>query len=317
VAGAAAVRRAVALGLTAALCVSLLSLLPALAGEPSPTDEPRTPIYGEDGEIEIWRLPALAVEDTFGVRLRYELRTVEIQAKRLTLRDILKRAQDGEQRRREAVEDLTYTEQGRIALIGGRVRFSDRRRFLEERSRVYWKRPDRNLRVQLARREYGDQDESDEAEVKARVEIHAHDALDFAQAPFYLEDLDSYRYAIRDRRLFPDRVVYEVAFEPRSEFDVLPHGTFWLDAADFVVVHEEMSFKRNPVPLLLRSVDQIVRERRRIEGHWVVTRLQVVAEMRLTLILGFRRAEFELLFSDFAFNTGLDDSIFERKSDER
>lgn len=271
----------------------------------------REPIYGEDGEIEIWRLPALAEEDTFGIQVRYELRTIEIEARRLGLRDILRRAQDGERRRREAVQDLAYTEQARVTLIGGRTASSDRRRFLEQRSRIYWKRPDRELRVELARREYGDQDERDEPLLNTRVSVRAHDALDFAQAPFYLEDLDSYRYEIRDRRLFPDRVVYEVAFEPRSDFDVLPHGTFWIDAADFVVVHEEMAFKRNPAPLFLKSVDRIVRERRRIGEHWVVTRLQAVAEMRLSFAFGFRTAEIELVYSDFAFNTGLDDSMFE------
>jgi hypothetical protein len=305
------------------LLLGFLLCSAAAAGEPEGPGEAATtadsvasgriPLYDEYGEIEIWKLPALAEEDTFGVHVRYELRRVEIQAKRLTLRDILKRAQDGERRRREAVEDLTYTEQARVTLIGGRNPLAgDKRRFFEQRSRVYWKRPDQELRVEIAEREYGDQDEEEKALLQARVGIGGGDALDFAQAPFYLEDLDSYRYEIHDRRLFPDRIVYEVAFEPRSEFDVLPHGTFWLDASDFVVVHEEMAFKKNPAPLILKSVDHIVRERRRIGDHWAVTRLQVVAELRLSIVFGFQKLEAEIVYTDFAFNAGLDDSIFER-----
>ncbi len=266
--------------------------------------------------LEIWRVPALAVEDTFGVRVRYALRTVEVQGKRLTLRDILERAREGERRRREAIEDVSYTEQVRVVLAGSRTD-KDRRRIFEERSRTYFKPPDRSLRVELAEREYGDQDEREDLKVKAQVSISVDDALDFAQGPFYLEDIDSYRYEIHDRKLFPDRVLYAVTFTPRSDFDPLPEGTFWIDTADFVIVHEEMAFARNPLPLILKSIDEIVRERRLVDDHWVVTRLQVKAEVLSALVFGFKKVEVEALFSDFAFDQGLEDSLFEGRGSAR
>jgi len=258
-------------------------------------------------------VPALAAEDTFGVRVRYALRTIEVEGKRLTLRDILERAREGERRRREAIRDVTYTEQVRIALVGARTGDPDRRRIYETRSRVYFKRPDRELRVELADRRYGDQKESEETRIRTSVSVDVHDALDFAAGPFFLEDIDSYRYEIRDRRLFPDRVLYAVGFAPRSDFDPLPSGTFWIDTAEFVVVHEEMSFERNPLPLVLESVDEIVRERRRVDARWVVTRVQIKAAMRSALVFGFKTAEIEAGFSDFAFDQGLDDALFDRR----
>jgi hypothetical protein len=263
--------------------------------------------------VEVWRVPALAAEDTFGVRVRYATRTIEVDGKRIMLRDILERARAGERRRREAIRDVTYTEELRFALIGSRGGDEDRRRIYEARNRVYFKRPDRELRIELAERQYGDQDAEEKTPLRASVSVDVRDALDFAAGPFYLEDIDSYRYEIRDRRLFPDRVLYAVGFAPRSDFDPLPEGTFWIDTAEFVVVHEEMRFARNPVPLILESVDEIVRERRRVDGHWVVTRIQVKAAVRSALVFGFKTAEMEAVFSDFAFDQGLDDALFERR----
>jgi hypothetical protein len=269
-------------------------------------------VTDEQGKVEVWRLPALAKEDTFGVRLRYELREVEIEAERLDLKEIIRLAQQGEQRRRESVEDLTYTEQARVSVLGGRWK-SDKVRVFEERARVYYKRPDKQMRIQIAEREYGDQDEKEEAKMDKSVQVEVHDALDFAQAPFYLDDIEAYRYEIHDRQIFPDRAIYAVKFEPRSDFDVAPTGVFWLDAADFVVIHEEMWFERNPAPLFLKSVDSIVRERQQVDGHWVVSRMQAKAEIRGALVWGFKKVEFEMFFTEFDFNSGLPDSIFVNK----
>jgi len=291
------------------------------AGEPlpaalSPADSlllAPGPVDSLGRPVEIWRVPALAAEDTFGVRVSYATRTIEVDGKRLTLRDILERARAGERRRREAIQDVTYTEQLRIALIGSRGGDPDRRRIHEVRNRVYFKRPARELRIELAERHYGDQEESEKTALRASVSVDVRDALDFATGPFYLEDIDSYRYEIRDRRLFPDRVLYAVDFAPRSDFDPLPAGTFWIDTAEFVVVHEEMRFARNPLPLVLESVDQIVRERRRVDERWVVIRVQVKAAMRSALVFGFKTAEMEAEFSDFSFDQGLDDALFDRR----
>ncbi|HWN80560.1 MAG TPA: hypothetical protein VNM87_00550, partial [Candidatus Udaeobacter sp.] len=159
-------------------------------------------------------------------------------------------------------------------------------------------------------RKYGDQDSTESITPRAQVGVDVDDALDFAQGPFYLEHIDDYRYEILDRRLYPDRIVYAVKFEPRSEFDTFPiAGTFWIDTAEFVVVHEEMKLDSNPAPLLLKSIDHIVRERRRVDGRWVITRLQVVADMRSALMIGFHRAEVEATYTDFAFNAGVPDSV--------
>lgn len=266
--------------------------------------------YDASGRVEIWRLPVLAREDTFGVHLRYALREIEIRAEILSLKEILHRAQEGERRRREAVRDLAYTRNTRVSVFGGRRPGAQQVRIFEERERIYFKRPDRRLEVHLADRKYGDQDQQEELKPRAQVAIEVRDALDFAQAPFYLEDIDAYRYRIEDREVFPDRVVYAVGFTPRSDFDIEPTGTFWIDAADFVVIYEEMRFEHNPAPLVVKSIDHIVREREQVDGHWVVTRLQGRAELRLSFLTGFRKIEFEARFSDFQFNTGLPDSIF-------
>jgi hypothetical protein len=302
------------MALTVALSASLAVAIGTAADEPAPADSVRSP-YGpvvtdERGKVEVWRLPALAKEDTFGVRLRYELREIEIEAERLSIKEILRLAQEGERRRRESIRDLSYTEDLRAWALGGRWGNDDKTRIFEQRSRVYIKPPDRELHVKLAEREYGDQDREEDATPEARVSVGMNDLLDLAEAPWYLQDIDSYRYKIHDRQIFPDRALYAIAFEPHSAFDMEPTGIFWIDAGEFVVVHEEVWFERNPAPLFLKSIDNIVRERHKLDGHWMVTRFQAAVELRGAVLFGFKKAEFEMVLSDFAFNTGLPDSLF-------
>ncbi len=302
-----------AIGWAATLTIAGLAVGDAACAESTsvPADSARAygpAVVGNDGTVEVWRLPALAKEDTFGVKLRYELREITIEGDRVTLREILRRAQEGEKRRRHRVEDVQYTQNVRAVVIGSRTG-DQRRRIFEERSRIYLRPPNQQVTVSLGNREYGDQDETENIDVEATHELY--DALDFVQAPFYLEDIDAYRYEIADRQVFPDRVVYAVAFEPRSEFAVEPSGTFWIDAAEFVVVHEEMEFKNNPAPLFIRSIDKLVREHRMIDGHLVPTRIQARVDLRMSWALGFKAVEVEATYTDFEFNVGLDDAIFD------
>jgi hypothetical protein len=97
-----------------------------------------------------------------------------------------------------------------------------------------------------------------------------------------LDAADAFDYRLLDRRLIGDYLVYHVGFEPRSAFAPLPSGEAWIETGDLVVLHENFWMRDVvPFPMILESVEMVSRERERIEGRWVWTRLQGRLRTRL------------------------------------
>ena len=247
--------------------------------------------------------PTLAIEDT----LRTSVSEVLVRAPRVTLDEILDRVARGEAHRESLMTDQTFTATSRLVVnTAGR---GTPKLFAEEVDRVWRKRPDKVRTLQLRKYEAHPDKQGDDDAIHTDFSPNMGEQLvNFAFQP---DARREYRYRIEDRTLLGDHLIYRIAFEPRSALDALePSGEVWVDTKDFVIVRQEVSFRRSPVPVLLKGVDRMVVERRQVGPHWVLARM--LARIELTVPLpGFGRSfDFALALDDYAINTGLPDSLF-------
>ncbi len=248
--------------------------------------------------------PTLAREDT----LHTEVPEVLVRAPRVTLDEILARVVRGESRRDSMLHDQTF----RMTLRLVRDAADPRKPPTLESETVLqvWKqRPDRARSVVL--REYRARKPK-----RARAEVDvdvgssmSEDIVNFAFQPAARRD---FRYHIVGREVLPGpRLIYQIAFEPRSRLDpTRPSGLVWVDTNDFVIVRQEVAFERSPVPLFLKGVRRMVIERTQADGHWVLHRVLLRADATMPLPGLGRTFDFALAFDDYAINRGLPDSLF-------
>lgn len=241
--------------------------------------------------------PTLATEDT----MHTQVPEVLVTAPRVTLAEILDRVARGEARRDSLLEDQTFTSTLRIVRID-----RDRQTLLQETvARVYKKRPD-HVRTVVLRHWTPKTDNREHVEVNFQADM-SEEIVNFAFRPEARRD---FKYHIVGRDIVGDHVIYRIAFEPRSPIDRAPSGVVWVDTNDFVIVRQEVNFTRSPVPLILKDVRRMVIERKRVQGHWVLSRVLLRAEMTIPLPKVGRAFDVTLRFDDYAINQGLDDSIF-------
>ncbi len=109
--------------------------------------------------------------------------------------------------------------------------------------------------------------------------------------PFSLQSGDQYNYGILDRKLLGTNVVYEVTYEPKSEFKALPKGKIWLDTSDFVIrrVEAEMT-DAVPLPLIIKSIPMYKLRRVQRGEHWVLGDVFARIDLRDLPLLGIPAA---------------------------
>lgn len=244
----------------------------------------------------------LAVEDT----MRTEVPPVLVNARRVTLAEILDRVAAGEARRDSLLRDRSY--RITVRTVGHAADGRTPQLVEETVARVYQRRPSDSRAIPLR---HWRAKRPNERGVKAGVRVEAgmdETIVDFAFQPGARRN---FNYRIAGREILGDHVIYRLAFEPRSPLDVTePSGEVWVDTRDYVIVRQEISFRHSPVPLLLRGLDRMVVERRQVDGFWVLSR--VLARVRTTVPLPQFGSSFDLAiqFSDYTINTGLPDSLF-------
>jgi hypothetical protein len=248
--------------------------------------------------------PTLAVEDT----LRTEVPEVLVRAPRVTLDEILDRVARGEARRDSAIRDQAFTLTARIVRNTGDPRKPDE--LVSERVlRAYRKRPDRSRAVVLRRWDIKPEDA--ERGRGVRIEIGTDMSEEIVNFAFRPEARRNYRYRIVGRDLIGERLVYRIGFEPRSTLDPSqPSGLVWVDTNEFVIVRQEVSFERSPVPIILRGVDRMVIERGLASGVWVLKRVLLRARTTIPLPTLGRSFDIAIRFDDYAINRGIDDAVF-------
>lgn len=245
--------------------------------------------------------PTLATEDT----MRTEVQEVLVRAPRVTLAEILDRVARGEARRDSLLADESFTVAVRLVRD---VRGPTPKLLQETVWRVFRKRPDKVRSILLRRRIAPRQ--KDDVVVTFSPGM-GEEIVDFAFQPRARRD---FRYQIVGRDLVGTHVIYRIAFEPRSLLDPMqPQGLVWIDTNDFVIVREEVSFRKSPIPLVLRGIDRMVVERQRVGGHWVLRRVLLRGEATLPLPRVGRTFDLGIQFDDYTVNQGLDDRVFLRE----
>jgi len=246
--------------------------------------------------------PTLAIEDT----LHTELPPVLVSAPRVTLDEILDRVAAGEARRDSAMRDQACTVTMRMYRQG---RHGEMELYEEGVWRVYKQRPDR-VRSVLLRHQLGAGVKNEDIDLEFTPNMSER-FVGFAFGPEARRD---YRFHIAGRDLVGGHLLYRIAYEPRTSLDVQhPRGTVWVDTNEFVIVREEMGFEHSPVPLFVRRLDGMVMERARVDDQWVLKRMLVDVELTLPMPHVGRRAQFALMFDDYAINRGIDPAVFETR----
>lgn len=283
-----------------------------------------TPTYAQDAppdtSVVFQSFRTYAREDTLALPTFVYGKWVEVEATRVSLDEILRRCIDAEKRTLSGVEDLQCTMlETTIQFFGDPDDPAGKRTVTEEVSRLYRKQPDLNLTVTLSKREYdvegGKQKaaKNDDQEVELRVGS-AREEL--SSLPFFFEDLSAYAFAIDERTDLADRVLYRIRFDPRSDFEPLPSGYFWIDTTDFRIFHTELWFENSvPIPLILKDIEHFAIEMVKIEGQWVPQRMAGRIRLRnIPLIPMPRVVDIVVTFDEYVFNQGLDAALFEDAS---
>jgi hypothetical protein len=261
--------------------------------------------------------PILATEDSLRVYTAPE--TTRVQARRIPLAEIIRKAQEGERRKYEGIRTLAFNRTIKLTMVrNGR---EPQTRCIETVVRVWFQSPDQWRQTTLREARWiveadGTRRAWDDDEGTARIRIESGpEGRSLADLPPYLEQVEKFSFRIVNRSVRPDQVLYEIDFEPRSDFDVLPGGRLWLLTNGYQIVREEYRLENLPVPWLLKSVGLLTREWQEIEGHWVQKRITARAELRSGLGLGVidvpNTAEIVVLFDQYKFDAPLDPALFE------
>ena len=255
--------------------------------------------------------PTLAIEDT----MHTQVGEVLVQAKRVTLDEILDRVARGEARRAALINDQVFTATSRV------VAHADEQgktpEILSETVfRVYKKRPNRSRTVVLRRYEaHSPKDKDKKPRGKAEITFGPSMSEQIVNFAFRPDARRDYRYHIVGRDLVGGHVVYRIAFEPRSLLTPDdPSGLVWVDTNDFVIVRQELSYERSPVPLVLERVNRLVIERAQVDGHWLLKRVLMRATTSLPIPRLGRSFDFTLQIDDYTLNSGLDDTLFSARA---
>ena len=251
--------------------------------------------------------PTMAREDT----MHTEVPEVLVAAPRVTLDEILDRVARGEARRESLLTDQTFTATFRI--VRGGTEKTEPALMVETIARVYKKRPD-HVRSVLLKHWEDKPDKGESVEISFRPDMGER-IVNFAFRPSARRD---FRYHIVGRDVAGNHLIYRLAFEPRSPLDLsLPSGQVWIETNDFVIVRQEVSYERSPLPLFIKGIDHMVIERQRVQDFWVLKRVLMRARTTVPLPRLGRSFDISLLFDQYAINSGLDESLFVKASGRR
>jgi hypothetical protein len=259
--------------------------------------------------------PVLAAEDSIR---QYSLPdTVLVRSPRLPILEIIRKARDGEKHKYDGIQSLAYTLVTKVAVVFESPK--PRTEITETTYRVYHRAPDQWRSIELRKNEFileadGTRRPKDEKKHKMDVELEADDRRDgrsLTKLPDYLERLDRYDFKILHRSLRPDQVVYEVGFQPKSDFEILPEGRMWVLTKGYQLVREELRFRQLPMPGILKAVDLVTREWQEVDGRWVEKRVTGRAEIGLPKLLRAPKIiEVVVSYHDYVFNPTLDPALF-------
>ena len=270
-----------------------LAGLACLSGSPAAVHPGAGPAAGS--------APTLAREDTLSTAVSEIL----VRAPRVTLDEILDRVARGEAHRDSLLRDDAFLVTMRLMRNS---KSASPTLMLETVYQVYRKRPDRVRAIKL--RQYQEHPSKND---DVRLDFGSDFGERIVNFAFRPDARRDFTYRIVGRDVIGGHLIYRIAFRPRSVLDPsMPSGLVWIDTNEFVIVRQEVSFERSPVPALLKNVDRMVVERTRVGDLWMLSRVLMRIEMTFPIPRVGRAFDVGILFSDYQVNTGLPDSLFSK-----
>ncbi len=309
------------LPVTLLVIASLLPLTIAQGAEAPAGLSPDGETAAPDSSVIFRSYRTYAREDTIEIPLTYIYgEYVDVEARRVSLEEIIDRAIEAERTRYDDVDDMQFTmTEKAVAFYGSSGDTTIKREFMEGVTRCYVKQPDMHTCIQLGERkrtselEGGEMKlEEEEPDIEVAVSTGRSDLTDL---PFFFSELSDYDFEIVERHDLEERVLYRISFTPRSDFKPRPTGEFWIDTHDFRIFYIWMKFDKNvPVPIFLKAVDHVAIEMERIDGFHVYKRISFKVRLRKIPLIGLPPLiEGTVTFDDYVFNQGLPDDIFEEE----
>lgn len=241
-----------------------------------------------------------------------ETEPIIVEGQEFTVRDVVRRATAGEGAKLSGHRDLTYSYTIRVA-----IEWPEKKRVETQVYRAYQDSTgySRLLFLDAKAEQFkktGDawtlDEDKDPDEPPFRVE--ELETSFFTRLPFYLDDDEEFEFRLLERTLESDRVVFHIAFRPKSDFSPLPSGEVFIDSKNFQVIHEIYEFRQNPFPLALKGVRRASRQWTQLaSGEWVRKRIALDVELRA---MPFAPDEVLITayFHDFVFDAGYDERLF-------
>lgn len=249
---------------------------------------------------------------------RLEIRELTVGGQRVDLRDILRKAVEGERQKYAGLKTLALTRRARIvARYGGK---KARTEINEIVRRVFFQAPDHWVEATvldttwsvMADGSIRPPDEEDDDDTMVEVNRRKIEEI-----PYYLERLDKFRFFQGSIHRTDSTAVFEIPFEPKSDFDDLPGGRLWLLAPGYQIVREEFILTNLPFKWAVKGLDLLTREWQPVEGRWLEKRItgRVDFTGMVQKIGAPVSVEFVLTYDDYRLNPDLNSSIFDRESE--
>jgi hypothetical protein len=241
-----------------------------------------------------------------------------VEGKVFTVRDVVRRAMRGERTKLGGHRDAVYKMTSHVAIV-----WPDKKTVETEIHSVYGDSTGFMRRVLVVSQSEHFK-KKDEAWVLDKTDegddpgyrIRDYDFSRFTRVPVYLEDDQEFDFELLDRVLEADRVIFHVAFRPKSDFSSMPKGEIYIDSKGFRVIHELYEFNTNPMPMLIKGIRRIsVQWRQLAGGEWVPKQLAAEMDIR-NMWFAPNTVSFSMLWDDFQFDPGYDPHLFGKRDDK-
>jgi hypothetical protein len=240
--------------------------------------------------------------------------TIGVEAKHITIREIIQRAMRGEKTKLSGHNDMTLTSTLRTI-----VSWKDKKEIHEEVYRAYADAQGHSRSIFLNENTTYYKTEGVEWVIEekkqksdSKVQVRTSRRNDFSQLPFFLEEDSEFEFKLVDRTLEMDHVIFKIAFRPKSAFKPLPYGVIYISSNKYRVIHEQYHFDKNPAPLFFKDIKRISRHWAELPGgEWVF--IKIMGELNLRSDpFGWipSTVSFALIRDDFRFDEGYDSRLF-------
>jgi hypothetical protein len=237
-----------------------------------------------------------------------------IRGKEFTVRELIQRAMKGERTKLAGHANATYRIAAHVSVV-----WPEKKEVQTEVYRVYGDSTGYQRRILLAARNerYKKKEGEWVLDKNAKPDTDPYRVSDeemsrFTRVPVYLEHDEEFDFALLERTLEGNHIVFHVAFKPKSSFSEMPGGDIWVDSNGFRVVHEIYDFAKNPFPMLIKGVRRIsVQWTELAGGEWVPKQIAAEIELRRG-VMPFMPStvSFKQIWEDFRFDQGYDEKLF-------